>query len=416
MKRIICIVLCLAMTLALGACACAAPPEDTTPTTLPTPATEPSAPTSPSTEPTTEPTTEPSTEPTVDIGELELELPMVSISLSKQTELTVDSNDKTVFEYIYQNVRLQLDDAIVANTVVLDLLNRIDQTRTAADSIRKEALSNGIGAVPYSYQILYTPQRIDSGVLSLSSLTNSYTGGAHGGNTCGGVTYDLTTGAALTLADVFCDDVTADVICRLAVDALTPKMDELYLFDDFNLTVEDRFSGNFLEDTAWYLSREGLCFSFAPYDLAPYSAGVVTAVIPYAQLTGILEDAYFPAEQVYSDSALCAIRFAQSTEDEFNRFAELEVNPDGETVLFYTNGLVYDIVIETGRWNTAGTVFTPESAVFTASSLIPGEAILVKAHIPDERPGLRISYTKGGETVYAYLCTSDKGGTSILTD
>lgn len=417
MKKLICIALCLAMTLALSACACAAPPiEDTTPTTLPTPATEPTTPTSPTTEPTTAPTTEPTTEPTVDIGGLELDLSMVSISLSQQSELTVNEQNKTVFEYVYQNVRLQLDDAIVSNTVVLDLLNRIDQTRSAADSIRQSALSNGIGAAPFSYKVLYTPQRIDSGVLSLSSVTTSYSGGAHGGVTCGGVTYDLTTGAVLSLADILADSVTADVICRLAVDALMPKFEELYLFDDFNLTVEDRFSGNFLADSAWYLSQEGLCFSFAPYDLAPYSAGVVTAVIPYAKLPGILEDAYFPAEQVYSNSNLCGIRFDQSTEDEFSRFAELEVNPDGETVLLYTNGLVYDIVIETGRWNTAGTVFTPESTVFTASSLTPGEAILITAHIPEERPGLRISYTKGEETVYAYLCSSSKGGTSILTD
>ena len=409
MRKTLSLMLALCLILTLFACGTNTDPTTTPTTNEPTtePATTPS--TEPSTEPATDPTTEPTTEPTT--APVVYDLPMNAISVTEETESTQNSDGNTVFEYIYQNIRLMLPDTEMSLSVNLDILNRIDSTRSDAADIMNAALQAS-PEYPYNFTVIYEPMRIDGHVLSFFTNQTSYSGGTalHIGS---GLTYDLFTGKVLTLEDVLCSEVTADDICPLVNSALEALPEEYYLFADYKNTVEQRFADNFLTDDGWHLSTEGLCFTFDPYEIAPNSTGFIHALIPYSQLTGILRDEWFPAEQVTPDGVLEVLPFAQHNAT-FDQFAELNLNPDGGTYLLHSTGLVYDVVIEAGIWDGDGTRFTPERTVFMADSLIPTNAVNIRTDIDDPMNSLRITYTGAEGTVTVYLSTNTEDGSPLL--
>lgn len=318
------------------------------------------------------------------------ELSTSAIALSQQTEFSRTDNGVVYFSYTYPNVRLYLTDDSVSESVTLDLLNRIEATRTRADAIREDA--SQAENVTYFYNITYSPERIDSGVLSISAVTTSFSGAAHPYSTCAGITYDLLSGNALGLNDLLTDRCTPDVLCSLVVQALQEINTDGLLYSDFSLSVEDRFSGNYLADDGWYLSAEGLCFLFEPYEVGPYSSGIITAQIPYSKLTGYLEDAWFPAEQVNSAGSLTITPATESTLEGFTNLVEVNLDPDGEAYVIFTDGLVYDLTIRTTGTN--GTI------LFAADRMTPGTAIILRTASPNS---LRISYTSD-ETVFTQSC------------
>lgn len=404
MKKLLSMLLALCLGLSLAACG-----SDPEPTTVPTTQST-SAPTSAPTTAPTEPSAPETTEPPAE--EVVHDIPMTAISITEQTEVTNGKDGTPVFEYTYQNIRLVLPDPEMAMTVNLDILNRIDATRAAATDLMNDAVA-AEPRYPYSLSVIYEPQRTDSSVLSFFGRQTVYSGGStlHSGH---GLTYDLTTGKVLTLADVLVSGVTADVICPLVIDALSALPEEYYLFSDYSVTVEDRFSGDFLADESWHLSDAGLCFTFAPYEVAPYSTGFVHAVIPYEQLTGILNDAWFPPEQVTPNGKLEVLPFSQEDAAQFEQFAELYLDREGGSYLLHSTGLIYDLVVESGFWNMDGTAFTPEQTVFAASSLVPSDAVMVQTDIPDTLPHLRITYTAAEGTVTVYLSASGEDGSPLL--
>ncbi len=396
MKRLLGL-LCLCLLLA----GCQEVPGTTEPATYPT-----TQPTSPATEPTTIPTQEPTTAPT-EAEVLVPELPMSAIVLTFQQELSADDGKDTVFSYTYQDVRLYLTDEAVSEAVTLELLNRIDSTRDQAQATEQSGGS--------TYAITYTPTRIDSGILSLSGVAHSLSGGQPM-TACTAVTYDLLTGQVLSLHDVLTDRADAQTLCVLVCDALEASDLASRLYSDYAVTVENRFSQDFEILEGWYLSGEGLCFDFAPYELAPNSLGIVTATVPYDQLFGILEDAWFPVERISAQGSLAVEAYTEADQARFDRYAEVVLDPDGAMFLLQAQGLVYDLVLETGVWSPDGSVFTPDARVFAGDHLTPGEALLVQLEIPDTLPSLRITYTTDAGTKQMFLTLSGEDGAPLLIE
>lgn len=382
MKNVIALIIGLILTLGLLMISFELPflqPDPTSASTEPTDTNPPST-ESPGTSSTvTEaPTDAPVTEPVI------LDLPMTAIVLTEQYELSRDENGVVNFTYIYPNIRLYLNDESIGETVTLDLLNRIDATRSRANSVREDAVQSG--TTSGFYQVQYVPQRIDTAILSLSGTVTSFSGGAHPGSTCTGATYDLLTGRFLTLDDILTDKCTADVLCRMVVDALNSINQNGLLYSDFSISVEERFSGNFLADDAWHFSREGLCFSFEPYEVGPYSSGIITAVIPYDLLSGFLDDAWFPMEQINAQGNLIIEELSGASLDPYTSLAELNLDPNADALVIHTDGLVYDITIQT--------VYPAATVLFSADHLTPGSAIILRGGTGN----LQILYTANGET------------------
>lgn len=390
MKKILAFLLGLVLTLALMFFSFENPFGSPEPTASPTTPTQ-SAPTAaPTAAPTGAPTQTPTAAPTgastapPETQPVVYDLPTSAIMLTQQAEQSKDDNGSVYFTYLYPNVRLFLEKESVSQAVTLDLLNRIDSTRAHANTVREDALNAGTS--DSFYQVQYTPSRIDSVILSLAGEVTSYTGGAHPNSACVGITYDLMTGKALTLGDVLTEACTAEVLCRMVVDLLGGRSDELVLYADFSLSVEERFSGNYLADECWYLSRDGLCFTFEPYELGPYSAGIVTAEIPYSMLIGYLNDAYFPTERIGAQGTLLMEAWEEAALDPFTSQIEVNVHPGEDALVIHTQGLIYDIIITTPEPNS--------TVLFMADQLTPGSAIVLRCGTSN----LKIYFSPGHET------------------
>lgn len=340
--------------------------------------------------------------------------PMSAISMPLVNEIETASDGTVLFTYTYQNIYLILQDPDVANAVVLDLLNRIDATRSAADSIHESVQADyALSAywTPYFYQVIYSPMRIDQGVLSLYGTQISYNGSPHPSHVSVSANYDLTTGNALYFGGILSEDYSAEQLCQLIEDALEPQATALYSY--YTEIVGERYSGDITSLENWYFSETGLCIYFSPYDIAPYSAGTILVELPYEKLNGILKDDYFPDERAVSGS-IAACLFQDADHSQITQYAELILDSDGTQFLLLPEGTVYDIRIELGNWDTNGDRFTPEATVFAAGSLSTGDAVMVQAFLPDTLPNLRLTYHTEDEEVSVFVSQSGKDESILL--
>lgn len=340
------------------------------------------------------------------------QLPMISISISQTVEQTFADDHTILHEYRYPTMQLILPDGQIAEEVTLDLMNQIDSTRSIAQASIDAAKSSYDGSsnwTPYQDEIAYSPIRIDGAVLSLYGHQILHSDGAHASVIASALNYDLTTGKCMTLGDLLHPDVNADTLCRLVVDALDAVSQDVPLYEDYTLAVEDRFAGNFSADQNWYLTEAGLCFFFLEYDVAPYSAGTIAAEIPYDQLIGILKDDFFPAERISNDGSLYPTSFDETDLDHFAQFAEVHAGTDGAAVLLYTDTLIYDLTVELGTWSAGGMEYTPTQTIFRAQSLSAGDALVVQGITRSTLPPVRISYATKEGIHYAYLTFANDG-------
>lgn len=409
MKRIFCLLLTAAMILSLAACGKTPKPDagDTTQSPVPPDTTLP-----------------PETTLPEDTSPETVQLPMTAVFMPLVTEEKTAADGTVIFRSTYQDVSLTLPDPDSADTIILDLLQRIDSNHETDSQLLSWAEQEYNGQeywTPYFSETIYSPVRMDEKVLSLYGTSMSYGGGVHPNYFCISVSYDLATGEPLTLADVLLDQAAADTLCGMIIEELDAIREEYYLYDGYERTVNERY-GTVFDTTwepteAWYLSDEGLGIYFSPYDLAPYASGEINLVFPYETLTGILKSDYFPAGLPGSVPGTVEAVLAQDVDlDSFSQFAEAILEDDGEHVVLHTQGLVENLTLEIGQWDTDAIYFLPQAVIFTANTLTPGDAILLYTQFSDTMPHLRLTYTSGG-TEYRYFITqSGKDGSIILMD
>lgn len=396
MKKILSILLCTAMLLCLPACKDTDEAVPTTTQTIPADTTESMLPEE--------------TLPQVDLPDI----PVAAVTLTPTTEAEILPDGTVLFEYNYPTIHLSLPDGEMAETVMLDFLNRIDATGAEAQQVKEAAeefYTGKTGWNTYFYNLTYSPMRIDAGLLSLYGMESSYSGGMHPNHNACAVNYDLTTGKALKLHHILTADASADKLTSLICSVLAQKAD--ILFSDYALCVEDRFAGDFGADEQWYLSDNGLCFFFSPYEIAPYNAGTIIAELPYEALTGILLDDFFPHETVITKGTIRV----QALEDlaglnNYSNYSEITLDAEGTSVLITTNSLVYQVKVELGEWNADGTVFTPYSTVFAANAMNRDDAIILKASLSEGLPNIRIQFTSE-EMAQAYFLSLHNGNAAL---
>lgn len=384
MRRAVLFVLCLALL--LGGCGIVPGDETTAPSASTTGATSTTA---PAEETTAAPETQPAFQAT-----------MVSIALPLAHNVVTAEDGTVIFNGVYQNVSPMFQEPDIAQRVTMDLLDRIDLGLTDAETVlnaAREAYGGDPAAWnPYYAGILYTPTRIDGGILSLLGQYSSVAGQAHPNHALSSVTYDLVTGKALTFQDLVTEEFSAPVLCQMLLDALEPQKDSLY--SEYETIVRNLFSR---ELTNWYLSPKGLCFYFAPYEIASYVTGTVVAEIPYSQLGGILRNEYFPEERGVYEGSPVVERFESADRDRFSQFTEVIVDREGSRFLLSAQGTMLDLSIVQG--SRSGDYFQPEGTIFAASSLSQGEAIMIQADPQAADQALQLTYTSGGTVVTEYI-------------
>lgn len=391
MKKQITIILTFALVIALVGCSKA--PAATDPSTATVRDLTPSITTEQTTTPTTAstvattPATKPTTAPTTATET------MIAVDVGVTTVNTTAEDGTVIFQRSNQNMHLFLNNAEVADKITNDFLNRLDieQDAAAIESAAKSAYNAGMLLVPYHYSLTYNPQRIDRKVLSFYGDNIEFAGAIHPGWIRKGANYDLTTGDVLTLASIMTTEASADDFCKLVLDALAERAEGDYLREGYAEDVKHRFTTDASQDERWYFTTTGLCFFFDPYEIAPYSAGVITAEIPYEKLSGLVQPDYIPTMRASTTGTAKFSDFTPDLAENFTHTAEMVMDREGKMYLIYAEGTVTDIRI---TLTDGAATYT----VFAANSLSAGEAIMVQA-TEENAKNLELIYLSDGKTI-----------------
>ncbi len=317
----------------------------------------------------------------------------VAVSVPTTTEETLHEDDTVLCRYTYQNISLVLHKPDVADKVILNFLNRVDSTRELAESTAELARTNykPENWVPYLYHIAYSPTRVDEKVLSFFGNNVVFSGAGHPERTCVSASYDLTTGDVLTLASIMQKDATTEQFCNLVLNGLAEMAQGNYLYDNYKQTVTQRFTQDPAHDEAWYFTQTGMCFYFAPYEIAPYSSGVITVEIPYENLRSLLHEDYLPLIRSTPSGEAKVTPFADITMDNFSDIAEIVLDKEGKMYMIHTVGNLQDMRLQFLDANNNYTVFA-------ADALSSGDGIMIQANDAQFK-NLKLSYRSGKEII-----------------
>lgn len=301
---------------------------------------------------------------------------LLAVSVPASSEKHTHENGTELFSYTSQHMELILPNASAAEKVVLNFLNRVDSARIEAENVltaAKNDYTEDAAWLPYYYQVLYSPTRIDYGVLSMFGVQSSFSGGMHGNSNCVAVNYDLTTGDILTLGSIMHADAAKEDFIRLVNEKLKALKDEYHLYDDYKDGVQARLGGdeNLYED--FFFTTAGLCFFFSPYEIAPYTSGFITVEIPYNELPGLIYDGYFPEERQQINGKMLTSTFDISSTDKFNNMAEVNLTDPEAAYAVYPEGDVENI-----RITVAGDMKSmPDYTVFAAYEMSDRDAVVL---------------------------------------
>lgn len=372
MKKQIAIILALSIAIALVGCA---KPQTNDPN--PTETIDP-------TQATTTATT-----PTAPAGPAET---MIAVDVGITTQDTTAENGTVLFQRTSQKMHLVLNNPEVADKITNDFLTRLDVEQDAAtvEAAAKSAYNGNNNWVPYFYSLTYNPQRIDQKVLSFYGDKVKFDGTAHAEKSRKGVSYDLTTGDVLTLASIMTTEATAENFCQLVLDGLADRAEGDFLREGYPEDVKQRFTADTTQDEDWYFTTNGLCFYFDPYEIAPYTSGVIAVEIPYEKLAGLVHADYLPTARASATGVATISDFSADLAENFTHTAELVMDPEGKMYLVHAEGTIQDIRIS---FTDANGTYT----VFAANSLSAGEAITVQAK-EDIAKNLELTYLSNGKT------------------
>jgi len=341
--------------------------------------------------------TAPVTEEQDELCDQETATELLAVSVPAVSERFELEDGTELFTYTAPHMQLILPDEDVADKVILDFLNRVDSAQEDAENIlntAKKDYNSNAPWFPYFYQIIYSPMRIDHGVLSLFGVQNSYSGGMHGSKSCIAANYDLLTGDVLTLGSIMHMDADIEDFIEIIIDKLEDVSDDYYLYDDYKDGVRSRLDGdeNLYED--FFFTTTGLSFFFSPYEIAPYASGIITVEIPYSELPGLIYDGYFPAEREQIHGSMQTGSFMNTDMEQFNNMAEVTLVTGEEIMVVYPEGRVEDIriVLPGDGMNM------PEYTVFAAFEMSDKDAVVISLS-KEMINGITIAYSSGNTSV-----------------
>ena len=125
-------------------------------------------------------------------------------------------------------------------------------------------------------------------VLSVRAYYETYLGGAHGLEGYRHLNYDLTSGKKIQITDLVKDGykerwtplIEAKLRERINESPDTPLSDCRLMPDIGRVPPSDN----------WFLSTSGIGFTYNPYQIAPYSEGIISVVLPWAEIAGDLKN------------------------------------------------------------------------------------------------------------------------------
>ncbi len=145
----------------------------------------------------------------------------------------------------------------------------------------------------YYTKLELIPKRVDENIVSFGAVHSMFSGGAHGNHASVGYTFDVDTGEIITLDRLIADDEAFQTVAiEEILKVLASEEYAADVFPDYEATVRGAFAQEGY--LSWYLSEEGIVITFDPYEVAPYSMGVVEITLPYEQFEQYMALKYRP--------------------------------------------------------------------------------------------------------------------------
>lgn len=343
------------------------------------------------------------------------DIPLSSLATPVVTEVFYADDGTPLLNYTYQNAFLIYSDAAVADAVYLSLLNATDYSSGLQDMLSQahQAYADAPqGWKPYSYRVLYDTVRIDQSVISIYGQVSTESSEASSSPIS--ASFSLINGRQLTFGDIQAPGYHYYTLLT-KIDTLLRASDSAQaLFEDYQDTLASQLRSK--DTTNWYFTETGLCFYYAPMEIASKSQGVITVEVPYSELQGLLADDYFPAEEYVTQGSISAALFADAQLFQYQQFAEVIQDNQGVELLLSTDGAVTDVRIELGAWDVTGTKFEPTATIFACDGISANTAIVVQCDLPDVMPVLRLHYVSQGVSYGRYITQSGKDGSILLTE
>ena len=162
-------------------------------------------------------------------------------------------------------------------------------TVAAAEEVTTEATAEETSSTGSSLDISYDIALAKDDLISVKFDLGSYSAGAaHPNANSETVNYDLKTGKALKLADLFMPGAkylqTISTYC--IKDLQRQSKSSGAILDDE--TLRNGASPQAKNYQSWNITKKGLQIHFDPYQVGPYAAGPQTVVVPYSVLKDII--------------------------------------------------------------------------------------------------------------------------------
>lgn len=261
--------------------------------------------------------------------------------------------------------------------------------------------------IALSYYCAPSVTRCDTRVLSAVFDVSQDIGGIHADSTRTSRSYNADNGSLLTLADIAKNEEQLKTFIKNYVIGLAAGDDYKeggisILFDDFESTINDLVDAG----ANWYFSDGGLVFYANPYDIAPYSRGVLLFEIPYSALEEFIDEGFMPVEYEGENGMLLADDGDKLDSSSLNILGTVTVDEDGQSVVLSAEETVYNVKI-----------YTSGRMLWQRNYLTTGEGVEVKSFIPDAQPSIAVSYELAdGTEIVRGIFQSGKDGSILLVD
>lgn len=261
--------------------------------------------------------------------------------------------------------------------------------------------------IALSYYCAPSVTRCDTRVLSAAFDVSQDIGGIHADSTRTSRSYNADNGSLLTLADIAKNEEQLKTFIKNYVIGLAAGDDYKeggvsILFDDFESTINDLVDAG----ANWYFSDGGLVFYANPYDIAPYSRGVLLFEIPYSALEEFIDEGFMPVEYEGENGMLLADDGDKLDRSSLNILGTVTVDEDGQSVVLSAEETVYNVKI-----------YTSGRMLWQRNYLTTGEGVEVKSFIPDAQPSIAVSYELAdGTEIVRGIFQSGKDGSILLVD
>lgn len=261
--------------------------------------------------------------------------------------------------------------------------------------------------IALSYYCAPSVTRCDTRVLSAVFDVSQDIGGIHADSTRTSRSYNADNGSLLTLADIAKNEEQIKTFIKNYVIGLAAGDDYKeggvsILFDDFESTINDLVDAG----ANWYFSDGGLVFYANPYDIAPYSRGVLLFEIPYSALEEFIDEGFMPVEYEGENGMLLADDGDKLDRSSLNILGTVTVDEDGQSVVLSAEETVYNVKI-----------YTSGRMLWQRNYLTTGEGVEVKSFIPDAQPSIAVSYELAdGTEIVRGIFQSGKDGSILLVD